>query len=139
MYVRFPAADDVPMGRGVGRHLLSGRNQSRRVRLFAACLACSVVATLVTPAVASAASREFLVSSAAEAPAAPGEIVVRWESGVEGSERSEIRDSLGAEQVESFSQNRSEVVRVDGGVQDAIEELEADPAVAFAEPNYIYE
>jgi serine protease len=89
-------------------------------------LAATVVVTAAAPA------------SADEPQAVPGEIIVGFEEGVSEGARNEVLATVGASEDEEFEQIDSELVEVDaGGVNAAIEKLEDDPRVEFAEPNFI--
>ena len=88
-------------------------------------------------------------ASAAGAPAptsaprpeyVPGELIVRFEAGSGPTRRAEILRQNGARRKRTLRLPGAEVVSVARGksVEAAVRELEAQPGVAFAEPNYIY-
>jgi len=71
---------------------------------------------------------------------APGELVVRFERGVDRAEQSEVRDELGVELDERGLLPRAEVVELPAGepVLDAARAFESRPEVRYAEPNFLY-
>jgi subtilisin family serine protease len=88
-------------------------------------------------------------ASAAGAPAptpapkpeyVPGELIVRFNAGSGPTRRAEILRENGARRKRTMRLPGAEVVSVARGksVEAAARELEAQPGVAFAEPNYIY-
>ncbi|MDP8976812.1 MAG: S8 family serine peptidase [Actinomycetota bacterium] len=84
-------------------------------------------------------------SSAPTAPAVPDELIVGYRQGSTPEQRSKARGRTGAaheERVVREGQGRGEVERVKlprGKHRDtAIAELQSDPAVAYAEPNWFY-
>lgn len=68
----------------------------------------------------------------------PGEALVRYERGVDAAERQEIRGDAGVGFEESVSLPRAQVVRFKGPVGAAIDRLEDQPGVVYAQPNYVY-
>ena len=83
--------------------------------------------------------------SAATAAAVPGELVVGYVAGASAADRDRARtraDAARAERVVRAQADRGEVelVRLAAGKDSsaAIQQLEADPAVAYAEPNWTY-
>ena len=83
-------------------------------------------------------------SSAAAAAAVPGELIVGYVAGATASQRASARGRASAsfaERVVAAATNRAEVeiVRLQAGKAraQAIAELESDPAVAYAEPNFL--
>jgi subtilisin family serine protease len=72
-----------------------------------------------------------------DAEARDGEILVRFRRGAEVDEREEARDEVGAEVEESLPVPDLQLVSVDSAsVSDEVDELEEDPAVLYAEPNF---
>jgi subtilisin family serine protease len=69
---------------------------------------------------------------------AAGELVVRFQPGVDRGEQAEVRDELGATLDERLLLGRTEVVKLErgAGVLAAADDLERRPEVRFAEPNY---
>jgi thermitase len=81
-------------------------------------------------------------SAAAQRPdAVPDEVVVRFDPGVGGTARSDARSDARVNVVRGSRLPGVQLVKVREGqtVAAAIRELEADPRVRYAEPNYIYE
>jgi thermitase len=68
----------------------------------------------------------------------PGEALVRYERGTGASERREIRGAAGVGFETSSSLSRAQLVSVRGSVRDAVERLESQPGVAYAQPNFVY-
>lgn len=70
----------------------------------------------------------------------PGELIVRYEAGVAATRRAQILGRKGARRKRALRLPRAEVVALPPGqsVESAAQELETQPGVAFAEPNYIY-
>ena len=63
------------------------------------------------------------------------EIIVKYKGGARAAE---VRQSVAAELVDKLPGQALEVLDPEGPIGDAIEELEADPRVTYAEPNYLY-
>ena len=105
----------------------------KKASLVALCAACLVGGLLPAPA-----SATDGLEAALAAPRVPGEVVVRFEAGTSSSERVSARAGVDASDHSSLGLPGLEVMELDGtSVRDAIAELEADPDVAYAEPNYI--
>lgn len=68
----------------------------------------------------------------------PGEAIVRFEPGVTAAERRDTRGDADVTFDESLRLPRTQVVAFDGPVRAAIERLEGEPGVAYAQPNYRY-
>ena len=70
----------------------------------------------------------------------PNEVIVRWKPGVSVSSRLNSRRAHGTIKVESVGLARAEKVKVVDGssVSAAVAELNADPRVDFAQPNFRY-
>jgi len=69
----------------------------------------------------------------------PGEVLVKFRKSASPAAVSAISTTLGADRVESFPRLGIERLRVGAGsVEDAVALLRSDPAVEFAEPNYLY-
>lgn len=111
----------------------------------AAALAAVLVA--VGPSAASAA-KPRAVSGMEAAGIAPGssqafvprEVIVRYEPG-SGQLRVAARDAVGARTASGIGLPRTQVLKLARGidVREAVRELEAQPGVAWAEPNYLME
>jgi subtilisin family serine protease len=98
-----------------------------------AALAVSATVVLAIAAIAAAADESERY--------APGELVVRFEPGVDRAEQSAVRDELGVELAERGLLPRAEVVELPAGepVLDAARAFERLPAVRYAEPNFLYD
>ena len=107
------------------------------------CVAALSAAGLALAAPAGAAPAP--AARAAAAPAVPGELVVGYVAGATTAQRERARgraDAVRAERVVRAQADRAEVelVRLPAGKDRsaAVRQLEADPAVAYAEPNWTY-
>ena len=71
---------------------------------------------------------------------APGELVVRYESGTSKTDRTAVRDELDATVDSSLGIKGTQVLALADGtsVQDAVEAAASLPNVLYAEPNYSY-
>lgn len=71
--------------------------------------------------------------------AVPGEVIVRYRSGVTASARRALRAGVGARLHRSLRLKRTELVKLAPGedVARAIASLQTDPNVQYAEPNYL--
>src|SRR6185369_5231056 len=74
---------------------------------------------------------------AAEPTYAPGEVIVKFKAGVPASDRADALDDQGADAKSSLPTARTVVAELPAGetVPEAVDALEADPRVAWAEPN----
>ena len=63
---------------------------------------------------------------------------MRYSSGTDAGERGNLRAAASVRFDRSLLVPRTQVVRFDGSVGDAIERLEAQPGVVEAQPNYVY-
>ena len=72
--------------------------------------------------------------------AVPGELVVQFKRGVDAAARAGLRQGADVAAVRAMRRPGQQLVQAQAGrsVGSAIRELEADPRVAYAEPNYIY-
>ena len=68
----------------------------------------------------------------------PGQVVVRFRANVDPLSRRQTLSVESASTVKPLGVPGLELVRVKGSVPSAIAALEANPAVAYAEPNWIY-
>ncbi len=103
-----------------------------RARTLAAVLAAGI--SLAAPPAAQA----QLTTSASHVRHVPGEAIVRFEPGVVAAERREARSGADVSFDASLRLPRAQVVEFDGSVRAAIERLEDQPGVAYAQPNYRY-
>lgn len=95
-----------------------------------------VLAVLTAAAVAQAAVAADDLKATPDA--VPGEVVVRFDRGVDATERRDLRDAAGVDFSRGLLLANTQVVDVDGSVKDAVRELEAQDGVLYAEPNYVY-
>jgi thermitase len=105
----------------------------------AATAAVCALAVMTTDAPAQAGPA--LRSAAPAGPAAvPGEIVVGFRSGADGSERAAARSAADVRAERSLLVRGAQLVKVERGqtVEEAITALEKRPDVRYAEPNWIY-
>src|SRR4051795_6573218 len=79
-----------------------------------------------------------LVQSGANQQYVPGQVVVGFRSNTDPLTRQLVVADQDAKRVDSIPRLGAQVVHVDGSVPDAIAAFEANPAVAYAEPNWIY-
>ena len=70
----------------------------------------------------------------------PNEVIVRWKPGVTANSRLATRRAYGTVKVENVGLARAEKVKVVDGssVSSTVAELNADPRVDFAQPNFRY-
>jgi thermitase len=68
----------------------------------------------------------------------PGEALVRYEAGTDASARRALRSAAGVDFESSLRVPRVQVVSFKGSVSAAVERLEDEPGVAYAQPNYVY-
>ncbi|MDQ3954530.1 MAG: S8 family serine peptidase, partial [Actinomycetota bacterium] len=69
----------------------------------------------------------------------PGELVVRYASGTDPAERAELRADYEVEKLDAVGLPNTELVQVEPGtVAETAAALTADPAVVYAERNYVY-
>jgi thermitase len=69
----------------------------------------------------------------------PGEVIVRFEPGTTAAERLDARQAADVSFERSLEIPRAQLLDADGGVAVAVERLERQPDVAFAQPNYRYQ
>ena len=70
----------------------------------------------------------------------PGEAIVAYRPGVTAAQARRIETGLGAVAVRSFARPGVNLLRLPGGLStdSAVRALAANPAVAFAQPNFVY-
>ena len=97
-----------------------------RMRVFVP-IAAAIAAFLALPAAATAAD------------VVPGEVLVRYAPGSSGAERADVREDAGTRAIEGLGLPRAQLLRITDGesVSATVVELEADPDVAYAEPNQL--
>lgn len=99
-----------------------------------------VAALLTALSAAPASARVPFGDQAAGPTAVPGELIVRFKRVAGSTPRSRALASAASTAENQLPLARTRLVRVDGGKREvarAIARLEADPSVAYAEPNYI--
>jgi len=69
----------------------------------------------------------------------PGEAIVRFAPGASPAARRSARAEAGVEFEESVALPHTQLVDVEGSVPAAVDRLEAQPGVVYAQPNYRYE
>jgi subtilisin family serine protease len=79
-----------------------------------------------------------IARSGADAKYVPGQVVVGFRANVDPLTRGMVLANEDATTVKTLSPLSAQLVRVDGSVQDAIAAFKSNPAVAYAEPNWIY-
>jgi subtilisin family serine protease len=112
------------------------------VGVLVAVLAPAAVGVAATPAHAGApqAGSTLHMAASAEPAAVPGEIVVGFRSGVDGSERAAARSAADVNAKRNLLARGGQLVKVERGqtVDEAIAALEQRADVRYAEPNWIY-
>src|SRR5580765_2729088 len=68
----------------------------------------------------------------------PGQVVVGFTPNVDPVSRLEALSDASASTLKSIGSLNAKLVSVDGSVSAAVAELKSNPAVAYAEPNWIY-
>src|SRR3954452_12876056 len=79
-----------------------------------------------------------MLQSGANQQFVPGQVVVGFRPNVDPVSRLEALSDASASTLKSIGSLNARVVSVDGSVSAAIAELKSNPAVAYAEPNWIY-
>ena len=69
---------------------------------------------------------------------APGELLVRFRPGTPAAERASVRSRQGITRIRSLPLAGLELVRVQGDIPAAAARIGGDPAVHFAEPNFLW-
>lgn len=106
-------------------------------------LVCGVVALLITPRFAFAASGGAANSSSMESAASPyiaGEIMVKFKRNVPEERKKQTHTEAGAELVKVFKQTGWHHVRSRHGesAETLLSRYRANPDVEYAEPNFLY-
>jgi len=101
-----------------------------------------VLCGLIIGGVGFAAAQAPVPEKLASEPAgefAPGEVIVKFEPGISMSMSHDLMGTFNAQYVETVYGSDIQVWRVTEGQELAvIEQLNADPSIAYAEPNYVY-
>ena len=76
--------------------------------------------------------------AAGAASYAPGEVIVKYRDGTSGVERDQLQQATGTD-TELVAAGRSAQLGIEDGdsVRETVDELQRDPAVAYARPNYL--
>ena len=125
--------------RGAVSRRSQGAGPLRRTAVTTAVAAVMCVLPVMTTG-AAAQTEPTLRSAAPAGPeAVPGEIVVGFRAGVDGSERAAARSAADVRAERSLLVRGAQLVRVETGqtVDEAITALERRPDVRYAEPNWI--
>jgi subtilisin family serine protease len=123
---------------------IRGRGVQATAKRAGAAMA-AVVAVCVLPGMTTGAAAQSGPTPHGPAPAGPaavpGEIVVGFRSGVEGSERAAARSAADVRAARNLLARGAQLVKVERGqtVPEAIATLEGRADVRFAEPNWIYQ
>jgi subtilisin family serine protease len=98
-----------------------------RMRICLPAVAVAIAAGLLLPALAAA---EDVV---------PGQVIVRYEAGSPIADRAAARDDAGTKPIEGLGMARSQLLKITDGdsVSATVRQLEAQPGVAYAEPDQI--
>lgn len=117
------------MEMGLGARL---RRMARRSTIAALAFGC-----LAAP------SAGAIDDASAPAPSSyiPGEVIVRFEPGTSPARRADVRDEVGAQAIEGLGLGGLQLARVTDGdsVAEAVDELEANPVVRYAQPNFVHQ
>jgi thermitase len=97
------------------------------------------LAGFAAPAAAVPAGKLPLPRSVGPTAYVPGEAIVRFERGTSRAERQEARQAADVRFEDPLLVPRAELVDVDGSVMEAIRQLERQPGVAYAQPNFRYQ
>jgi subtilisin family serine protease len=99
-----------------------------RMRICPFAVTIAIAATLPLPA-----------SAAASGPVVPGQVIVRYQPGSSGADRADVRDDAGTSAIEGLGMPRAQLLRITDGdsVAATVHQLEAQPGVAYAEPNQV--
>jgi Subtilase family/Fervidolysin N-terminal prodomain len=111
-----------------------------RIRRRRSLLALTTLTLIVTVTVASSASGRSRgdASGPALRPSVPGEVIVGFARGVSAAEQNALLDRLGAKPKRRFGRIRGALASIErGSVEQTIRQLEHDPRVEYAEPNYL--
>jgi thermitase len=108
-----------------------------RGRLCAALLV-ALLAAAATGSAGGARNAVTLTLKGANQQYVPGQVVVRFRDNADSLSRLNALSDESASTVKRLGLPGLQLVRVSGSVQDAVAALKSNPAVAYAEPNYLY-
>jgi thermitase len=97
-----------------------------------------LAAVLAGSAGGAGAAKQGIAPSGANQQYVPGQVVVGFRPNVDPLSRLEALSDASASTLKSVGSPNVKLVKVDGSVPSAIAELKSNPAVAYAEPNWIY-
>jgi thermitase len=109
-----------------------------RGRVGGALTAALLAAALTAGAGGAGATRHAVTLTLAKRPFVPGQVVVRFRENVDPLSRKAALATESAATVKRLVLPGLQLVRVHGSVPEAVAELRSNPAVAYAEPNYLY-
>jgi subtilisin family serine protease len=92
------------------------------------------------PAIAAAVAAALMLPAAAPADSVvPGQVIVGYEAGSSQADRSEARADAGTKPIEGLGMPRAQLLKITDGdsVAATVRQLEAQPGVAYADPNGI--
>jgi subtilisin family serine protease len=107
-------------------------------RRLAAALAVALLAAAAAGGAGAARAPVTLALKGSHAQFVPGQVVVRFRAGAGRAARRQALSTGAASTVRRLAVPGLQLVHVHGSVAAAIDSLERDPAVAYAEPNYLY-
>jgi subtilisin family serine protease len=109
-----------------------------RGRLGAALCVVLLAGLLAGSAGGAGAAKRGIAPSGANQQYVPGQVVVGFRPNVDPLSRLEALSDASVSTLKSVGSPNVKLVKVDGSVPSAIAELKSNPAVAYAEPNWIY-
>lgn len=116
------------------------RSSGGHGRLSSALATATIALLLAVPS--ASATQGQSVDNVTPAPPAlsPDRVVVEWAAGASPAERRAARDEAGVDYAQDLGTRRFQLVETEAGqtAQEAVRELEADPAVVLAEPDGYY-
>lgn len=116
---------------------MSRRNPSR-ARAAVHALGAGALACLLLPAAVQGSPSGLPTSGQGSGAYVPGEALVSFEPGATASERQRARAAAGVELEEAAQLLRTQLVTTSDPVGSAVDRLERQPGVAYAQPNYRY-
>jgi subtilisin family serine protease len=109
-----------------------------RRRVGGALTAALLAATVAASTGGAGTGRNTLTLAGSKRAYLPGQVVVRFRASADRLLRKEALSSESAATVKRLVLPGLQLVHVDGSVAHAVAALRGDPAVAYAEPNYLY-
>ena len=107
-------------------------------RVGGALTAALLAAALTASAGGAGTARHAVTLTLAKRPYVPGQVVVRFRENADPLSRRAALSTDSAATVKRLVLPGLQLVRVRGSVPEAVAALRSDPAVAYAEPNYLY-